>query len=276
MSALEAQKDDVVKYKGYQMPPLISGVLIQRYKRFLADVQLDTGEKVTAHCPNSGSMKGCSAAGSKVWLSESDNPKRKYKYTWELMKIPGTMIGINTLVPNRLVKQAIENGMIKELSGYDRVKAEVKTSEHTRLDLLLEKEIEGNQIKENEDRKKESRVQKIKNQASKASTKCYVEIKNCTMVEDGVAMFPDAVTTRGQKHLEELERLVAQGHRGVIFYLIQRMDANIFKPAAMIDIVYAQKLKKAVENGVEIITRDAIINTNLIRIGKAVPVSLNG
>ena len=202
-----------MEYKGYTMPPLICGVLVKRYKRFLADVELETGEKVTVHCPNSGSMKGCAIPGSKVWLSQSDNPKRKYKYTWELAKVPGTLIGINTLVPNRLVKQSIENGVIESLAGYEHVKAEVKTSSHTRLDLLLE---------------------------TKNSPKCYVEIKNCTMVEDGVAMFPDAVTTRGQKHLDELCSLVSKGHRGIIFFLIQRTDAKVFKPAEQIDKVYAQ------------------------------------
>lgn len=236
-----------MKYKGFQLPPLTSGTLIQRYKRFLADIELETGEKVTAHCPNSGSMKGCAVPGSQVWLSESDNPKRKYKYTWELIKVPQTMIGINTLVPNKLVKQSIENGLIKELSGYDRVKAEVKTSSHTRLDLVLE----------NQD-----------------GAKCYVEIKNCTLVEEGMAMFPDAVTTRGQKHLDELEHLVSLGHRGVIFFLIQRMDAKAFKPAAMIDKVYAEKLKKVMKNGVEIITRDTSINTQVIRIRNTVPVHM--
>lgn len=235
-----------MEYKGYQLPPLITGKLIKRYKRFMADVELDTGETVVAHCPNSGSMKGCAVPGSKVWLSKSDNPKRKLKYTWELILTPDTMIGINTQIPNKLVKQSIENNLIQELSGYDRVKAEVKTSDHTRLDLLLEKD---------------------------SGEKCYVEIKNCTMVEDGIAMFPDAVTTRGQKHLEELEYLVSLGHRGVIFYLIQRMDALSFQPADMIDPTYAEKLKKAVLNGVEIITRDTIVDTKVISIGKSILVN---
>jgi sugar fermentation stimulation protein A len=234
-----------MEYRGYHLPPLITGKLIKRYKRFMADVELDTGEVVVAHCPNSGSMKGCAIPGSKVWLSKSDNPKRKLKYTWELILTPDTMIGINTQVPNKLVKQSIENNLIQELSGYDKVKAEIKTSDHTRLDLLLEKNT---------------------------GEKCYVEIKNCTMVEDGIAMFPDAVTTRGQKHLDELEHLVSLGHRGVIFYLIQRMDALSFKPASMIDPVYAEKLKKVVLNGVEIITRDTIVDTKVISIGKSIPV----
>ncbi|MCP4672838.1 MAG: DNA/RNA nuclease SfsA [Desulfobacula sp.] len=235
-------------YKGFLLPPLITGKLIKRYKRFLADIELDTGEQVTAHCPNSGSMRGCAIPGSRVWLSESDNPKRKYKYTWELIKTDETFMGINTQVPNKLVKQAIENNLIKELSGYGHVKAEVKTSSHTRLDLVLKKEGRPN---------------------------CYVEIKNCTLVENGVAMFPDAVTTRGQKHLDELEHLVSKGNRGVIFFLIQRMDAKIFKPAAMIDKVYARKLKKVVKNGVEIVTRDTLIDTKMIAIRNTLPVQLD-
>jgi sugar fermentation stimulation protein A len=157
------------------------------------------------------------------------------------------MIGINTQVPNKLVKASIENGLVAELKEYTKVRAEVKTSDHTRLDLLLENE---------------------------AQKTCYVEIKNCTLVEDGVAMFPDAVTIRGQKHLDELVCLRKQGHRAVIFYLIQRMDAQVFTPAAMIDKDYAIKLKNAVKNGVEIITRDTFIDPGIIQLRKAVPVRL--
>jgi sugar fermentation stimulation protein A len=232
----------------YPLPPMIKGTLIKRYKRFLADVKLESGRTLTVHCPNSGSMRGCAIPGSLVWLSTSDNPKRKYAHTWELVKVPETLIGINTLVPNRLVKLAVENNLIHELSGYDRVRAEVKTSSHTRLDLVLE---------------------------NKTGANCYVEIKNCTLVENGRAMFPDAVTVRGQKHLEELETLVANGHRGVIFYLIQRMDARVFAPADQIDPVYGEKLRKAVENGVEIITRDTVLSTRKIRINSSVPVDLD-
>ncbi len=242
-------------YKGYELPVLIQGKLIRRYKRFLADVELEDGEIVIAHCPNSGSMKGCAEPGSPVWISQSDNPKRKLKYTWELIKTNDSMIGVNTMVPNRLVKASIENGLVEELKMFTKVQAEVKTSDHTRLDLKLEDE---------------------KGQA------CYVEIKNCTMVEEGVAMFPDAVTTRGQKHLDELVMLKKQGHRAVIFYLIQRTDARFFTPAAMIDKVYAQKLNHAVENGVEIITRDALldpgepgIEPGIIQLNRPVPVQLD-
>lgn len=234
-------------YKGYELPQLLTGKLVKRYKRFLADVELENNEIVTAHCPNSGSMKGCAMPGSPVWISTSDNPKRKLKYTWELLQAKDSMIGINTQVPNKLIKAAIENNQISEFTKFTKVRAEVKTSDHTRLDLLLE---------------------------NGAQETCYVEIKNCTLVENGVAMFPDAVTTRGQKHLDELVRLKKQGHRAVIFYLIQRMDARVFTPAAMIDKDYAQKLKNAVKNGVEIVTRDTFIDPEIIQLRRSVPVRL--
>jgi len=238
-------------YKGYELPGLLTGKLIKRYKRFLADVELDTGQVVTAHCPNSGSMKGCADPGSPVWISTSDNPKRKLKYTWELIHTRGTYIGINTQVPNRLVKDSVAAGLVPELGPVAEVKAEVKTSDHTRLDLLV---------------------------TGESDEKTYVEIKNCTLVEDGLAMFPDAVTTRGQKHLEELVRLKRQGHGAVIFYLIQRTDATRFTPAASIDPVYAEKLIWARDNGVSIITRDAAFDLSshpgIIRLNQPVPVDL--
>lgn len=231
----------------YMLPPLLQGRLIKRYKRFLADICLDSGETVTAHCPNSGSMKGCSEPGSHVWISRNDTPRRKLAYTWELIRTPASLVGINTLVPNRLVKKAIENRMISELCGYTHVRSEVKTSQGTRLDLVLE---------------------------GTGNDRCYVEIKNCTLVEDGTAMFPDAVTLRGQKHLDELINLVKMGYRGVIFYLIQRMDAVRFTPAAMIDERYADKLRDAADNGVEIVIRDVQIDLERIRINHPVPMVL--
>nr|WP_319395522.1 DNA/RNA nuclease SfsA [uncultured Desulfobacter sp.] len=233
-------------YNGYELPHLIKGKLVKRYKRFLADIELDTGEVVTAHCPNSGSMKGCARPGAEAWISQSTNPKRKLKYTWELTRIDGTFIGINTLVPNRLVKACVENDLIAELSGYSQVRSEVKTSEHTRLDLMLE-DNNGKQ--------------------------CFVEIKNCTLVENRVARFPDAVTTRGQKHIEELVALAAKGHRAVLFFLVQRTDADTFTPAADIDPEYAKKLMQATLEGVEIIVRDVVFDMNaapaLIRLDRS-------
>ena len=220
-------------YSGYELPHLIKGKLVKRYKRFLADIELSTGEVVTAHCPNSGSMKGCAQPGAEAWISQSDNPKRKLKYTWELTRIDGTFIGINTLVPNRLVKASVENDVIPELSGYSQVRSEVKTSEHTRLDLMLQ-DSNGRQ--------------------------CFVEIKNCTLVENRVARFPDAVTTRGQKHIQELVDLAAKGHRAVLFFLVQRTDADAFTPAADIDLEYSKKLMQAGLQGVEIIVRDVVFD----------------
>ena len=233
-------------YKGFELPPLIKGKLLKRYKRFLTDIELENGEVVTAHCPNSGSMKGCIREGAEAWISQSTNPKRKLKYTWELTRIDGTFIGINTLVPNRLVRASVENNMIPELSGYSRVTSEVKTSEHTRLDLMLE-----------DDDKKQ----------------CFVEIKNCTLVENGVGRFPDAVTTRGQKHIQELVDLAANGYRAVMFFLVQRTDAHAFTPAADIDPEYAQKLMQARLKGVEVIIRDVAFDLNadpaLIRLDRS-------
>lgn len=236
-----------MKTTGYQLLPLTRGKLIKRYKRFLADIVLETNETITAHCPNSGSMKGCAIANADVWVSKSDNPKRKYPYTWELIQAPNSLVGINTQIPNKLVKRSIENNLVPDLSGYETVRSEVKTSAHTRLDLVLE----------NGER-----------------PDCYVEIKNCTLVENKVAMFPDAVTTRGQKHLDELEQLVFKGYRGVIFFLIQRMDAAEFRPAEKIDPVYAEKLKSVVKKGVEVMAWDVAIKADCIKLRRPIPVVL--
>jgi sugar fermentation stimulation protein A len=234
-------------YNGHVLPRLIPGTLVKRYKRFLADVELESGAVVTAHCPNTGSMRGCSTPGTRVYLSESNNPKRKLNYTWELMELPATLIGINTQVPNKLVQHSIEAGRVEALSGFTSVRPEVKTGEHTRLDLLL---------------------------SNAAGEECFVEVKNCTLVEQGVARFPDAVTTRGQKHLAELERLVSLGKRGVIFFLIQRMDAVAFTPASDIDPTYARLLRRVVRAGVEVIAMDTLMDLNRISLGKSIPVIL--
>ncbi len=233
------------KHLDYELPPLLKGRLIKRYKRFLADVVLDSGKMITAHCPNSGSMTGCAQPGATVWVSEANNPKRKLAYTWELVETSTSLVGINTQVPNRLVKNAIEKGHIPELSGYTKVLSEVKTSEHTRLDLKLEKA---------------------------SGPCCYVEIKNCTLLEGQQAMFPDAVTTRGQKHLDELVALAEKGDRCVIFYLVQRMDASIFAPASHIDMAYAEKLQFAMEHGVKILAYDVCIDIPFIQIRRLLPI----
>jgi len=230
--------------QGISWPQLTPGTLVKRYKRFLADVKLDSGDLITAHCANSGSMKECSEPGSPVYLSFHDNPKRKLKYTWEMIKMPTSLVGVNTLVPNRLVKKSIEDGRVEQLRGYKKVKPEVKVSDRSRLDLLL-----TNKDKEN----------------------CFVEVKNCTLVEDGLASFPDAVTTRGRKHLVELQRLAKEGNRSIIFFLVQRMDAKAFTAADNIDPAYGKELRKAKNSSVEIIVYDVIIDLNRIVLGKKIP-----
>lgn len=208
---------------------LIEGRLIRRYKRFLADVELLSGEQITAHTANTGAMKGCSEPGSRVWLSRSDNAKRKYPLTWELVEVaPGVSCGINTMLSNRLVNEAIKSGFIDELSGYERVRREVPYgNENSRIDLLLE------------------------SGESDSKPSCYVEVKNVTLVENRIGYFPDAVTSRGAKHLRELMNVVDQGSRAVIFYCIQRNDCDELRPADHIDENYGHTLREAVAAGVE-------------------------
>lgn len=229
---------------GLLWPELIHGTLVKRYHRFLADVRLTNGEVVTAHCPNSGTMKACSQPGRAVYLSFHDNPKRKLKYTWEMIKMPTSLVGVNTMVPNRLVKKSIEEGRVRQLKGYNNIKSEVKVPGGSRLDLLLTKG-------ENE--------------------KCFVEIKNCTLVKDGIAYFPDAVTARGRKHLVELQKLVLKGNRCAMFFLVQRMDANAFTTADHIDPAYGEEFRKAKNNGVEVIVYDVVMDLNKIILGKKIP-----
>jgi sugar fermentation stimulation protein A len=202
---------------------LIRGTLVQRYKRFLADVRLPSGEIVTAHCTNTGSMLGCKEPGSVVYLSLSPNKGRKLAYTWEMIQIKQTWIGINTLHPNRLVAEAIEAGAIPELRGYDVIRREIKVSAHSRLDLCLEGR----------------------------SGCCYVEVKNVTASFNSAAAFPDAVSERATKHLKELIRLKRKGHRAAIVFVVQRGDCDHFRPADEIDPEYGRWLRRAVKAGVE-------------------------
>jgi sugar fermentation stimulation protein A len=209
--------------------PLIKGQLIKRYKRFLTDVELADGTVVVAHCANSGSMESVNEPGAEVWLSPARNPDRKLKYTWEMIKIGKSLVGINTSLPNMIVSEAIEAGKIEELTGYASLRREVKYGKNSRIDILLEDE---------------------------ARPKCYVEVKNTTMRRDlkaGAVEFPDAVTSRGAKHLLELADMVKEGHRAVMFYLVQREDADRFKVADDIDPAYAEGLTAALKAGVEVV-----------------------
>lgn len=206
--------------------PLIEGTLIQRYKRFLADVRLASGEVVVAHCANSGSMLSVKEPGSRVWLSPAADPKRKLRYTWELLAVGNALVGINTGHPNRLVADAIAAGQIKELAGYPVLKREQKYGKNSRIDILLE---------------------------APGRPACYVEIKNVTMKRGpgDLAEFPDAVTERGAKHLREMTDIVKAGGRAVMVYLVQRTDCRRFSVAADIDPAYAAGLAAAMAAGVE-------------------------
>ena len=235
------------KYNGLKWPPLISGRLVQRYRRFLADVRLNSGETVTAHCPNTGSMAECCEVGRTVYLSRHDNPRRKLEYTWELIDMPASLVGVNTLVPNRLVAFSASAGQIPELEGYSDLQREVRVGNRSRIDLLL---------------------------TAPGRRSCYVEVKNCTLVRDGIALFPDAVTSRGQKHLQELEKKALAGDRGVIFFFIQRQDARQFQPADSIDPAYGRFLRRAVGKGVEALAYDVAIDLEGIRLRRRLPCRL--
>ncbi len=224
--------------------PLIPGQLIKRYKRFLADIELENGEIITAHCPNSGSMKSCQTPGWEVRLSYHDIPSRKYKHTWEMVHNGRCWIGINTGIPNQIVEEAIRNGKIDTLMSYTEIRREVRYGKNSRIDIFLQNQKES----------------------------CYIEVKNVTLVqEDNVYYFPDSVTERGRKHLYELIDMVNEGHRAVMFFVIQRSDGTIFKPASHIDPKYAESLIEAHEKGVEIIAYQAEVTPESIILAKKIP-----
>ncbi len=230
-------------------PPLIEGVLLRRYKRFLADVQLPDGSVITAHTPNTGSMLGCCTPGSRVWLRDSGSATRKYRHTWELVEVEcGVAVGINTAIVNGLVAEAIDNGVIGELAGYGGLRQEVRYGqENSRIDLLLEEGADGRD--------------------------CYVEIKNVTARDgEGFAMFPDAVSARGTKHLRELAAMVAAGHRAVIFFCVQRGDTHTVRPADEIDVVYGQTLRAVLASGVEALAYAATVTPEGIALSRPLPV----
>ncbi len=226
--------------------PLLAGTLLQRYKRFLADVRLESGEVVTAHCPNSGSMMGCVVPGAPVRLSRSDNPRRKLAYTWELIRIDGTWVGVNTMRTNRIVEEALRERRIAALADWDILQREVKYGANSRADFYLEMEGCG----------------------------VFLEVKNVTLVERGRALFPDAVTARGTRHLRELMEVVRQGMRGVMLYLVHREDAVSFAPAHHIDPVYGRTLIEAAQAGVEILVYDAQVSETDVRLHRPLPWSL--
>ena len=231
--------------------PLHRGTLIQRYKRFLADVRLDDGRLVTATCPNTGSMIGLTAPGSAVWLSESDSPTRKYRFTWELVEADlgqgALLVGINTGHPNKLVAEAVTARRIRHLAGYPTFRREVKYGKNSRIDLLLECAKKG---------------------------LCYVEVKNVHLSRrHGLAEFPDSVTERGAKHLAEMSDMVRLGHRAVMVFLIQRSEARRLALARDIDPGYGEAFDAAKAAGVEAIALRCRMSTDEIVVDRAVPIA---
>jgi sugar fermentation stimulation protein A len=227
--------------------PLIPAILIRRYKRFLADVRLDDGPEMTVHCPNSGSMLSCVGEGWPVRLSESSNPKRKYRHTWELVHNGRCWIGINTHLANTVAADGIVDGTVAELGGYLALKREVPYGDHSRVDILLSDE----------------------------SRRCYVEVKNVTLVDDrGRYAFPDAVTERGRKHLRELAAMVASGDRAAMLFVVQRGDGSHFVPADAIDPEYGEALRRAAAAGVEVLAYRADVRPESIELAERVDVIL--
>lgn len=229
---------------------LSRGRLVQRYQRFLADIILDTGEAITASCPNTGSMMGLSSPGLAVWVSHNNSPTRKYRHTLELVEVANdsgpTFVGINTGLPNNIVAEAIALGKIERLAGYVSQRREVKYGVNSRIDLLLDDPVRG---------------------------RCYVEVKNVHLLRTPrLAEFPDSVTARGAKHLDELSAMLDQGHRSVMVYLIQRSDADRFALAHDIDPTYAAAFRAAKRRGVEALACRCCVTPQAITISDLIPI----
>ena len=221
---------------------LLQGKLIKRYKRFFADIKYKK-KTIVAHCPNTGSMQGLLKVDNKVWFSKSDNPKRKLKYTLEIIEIDKKKVGINTLLTNKIVLEALNNKKIKPMNKFDEIRTEVKFSDKTRFDFLLS----------------------IKNE------KCFLEVKNVTLFRSKkIAEFPDAVTSRGAKHLLELIQAKKKGYKSYILYLIQREDCDSFKIADDIDKNYKIAFNKALKAGVKILCYDCKLNSEEIKLNKQI------
>ncbi len=227
--------------------PLYEGRLVRRYKRFLADVELDAGDLVTAHCANPGSMKSCAAPGGRVWLSRSDDPRRRLAYSWELARVGGQMIVINTARGNQVVAEALERGAVAELAGAGTVRREVRVGQKSRIDFMLERD----------------------------GARTYVEVKSVTLAaEPGVAAFPDSVTERGTRHLEELIRLRGAGHRAVLLFCVARTRVARVRPADEIDPTYGRTLRRAARAGVDLLAYACAIGPRRITLHHRLPLDL--
>ena len=229
-------------------PPMVRGTLLKRYKRFLADVKLANGETVIAHCPNPGSMKTCAEPGWIAWVTPANNPKRKLKWTLELVESPTTRMLVNTARPNRIVEEALHGDQIAELMGYETIRPEVKYGENSRIDLLC---------------------------THPEKRDCYVEIKNVTYLgTDGVAAFPDSVSKRAAKHMRELSQMVDEGHRAVVFFLVSRTDTAGMRPADELDPAYGEALRAAIEHGVEAIAYQVDFEDQRVTVAHRLPIHL--
>ena len=215
---------------------LESGILIKRYKRFLADVRISNGKEITIHCPNTGSMKNCQEPGSVIWFTTSQNKTRKYPYTWQLIEIGnGDLVGVNTGLSNRLVLEAIKEKVVDKFEGYSQIRTEVPYGrERSRIDILLEYEKQSS---------------------------CYIEVKNVSLGNlSGEGFFPDSVTIRGQKHLNELMLVKESGARAVLFFCVQNSAVESVAPAQEIDPIYTKLLRKAHDLGVEVMAYRSKVN----------------
>ena len=235
---------------------LQEGVLLKRYKRFLADITTQAGESITIHCPNTGSMKNCQEPGSRIWYSDSENPNRKYACTWELVEVDNKhIVGINTGLANKLVHEAITSNRIIELTTYESIRTEVAYGEQkSRIDLLLE------------------------GTAKDPDALCYVEVKSVSLgLGDGLGSFPDAVTTRGQKHLQELLHMHSLGHRAVLLFCVQHSGIRRIIPADNIDPEYGRLLREVASKGVEVIAyrADFDVQNSRVMLREKVPVLLS-
>lgn len=228
---------------------LLRGTLIKRYKRFFADVALESGEVITAHCPNTGSMTGCAIPDSKVYLLPNNNPKRKLKYTWEIVvNEQNEWIGVNTGRANKLVEEALLQQLIPEFTGYSQIKREVKYGhENSRIDFML---------------------------SAESLPLCYIEVKSVTLKAQGKGYFPDAVTERGQKHLRELMSIASLGHRPVLLFCVQHTGIETVLPAEHIDPRYAALCREAVQAGVEIMAWGATISEEKIELNQKLQVEI--
>jgi sugar fermentation stimulation protein A len=228
--------------------PLYSGVLLRRYKRFLADIRLDSGETITAHCPNTGAMTGCDAPGSRVWLTRSDNPKRKYPFTWQCLEVEGRMVCIHSALANPLVAEALDTGSIDVLSAYSKFQREVKLDSGSRIDFLL---------------------------SGPGKSDLLLEVKSVTLLaESGLGKFPDAVSQRARRHVTELQAMCENGQAAGLLFAALHMGIERVAPARDIDPLYAEALCEAVAAGVKVFAFRADIDHQGMRLANALPVDI--